>query len=188
MELIALILAILSLIIGLGSIMATLLSLRADINRKLDVLLERQAGVLTLEEAQDLASLYIKAIQRELAIAVRDYLRKEFPTHREKEDKAAARSTVLNTAGAVIANTRSSVRSFQLKGEQTFKEFLDQVNPVNGGIIRQAIEDTIVAVTQAIDASDPTGMPSAVTSILEDAGRHSETLLHEELKRRYSAG
>ena len=64
-----------SVILGIGSIIVSIVLYYSYISRKLDILIERN-NTLRIDQAKDLISLYLDSIQRELHIAIRDFIEK----------------------------------------------------------------------------------------------------------------
>lgn len=184
--------SIAGVVIGLIAVLVTLFVYYSDIKKKLSYLIEHSPKLLTPSQANALTDLYLGAIQSKLRVAIRDYIEGKFSRHVDDRDVDGARTTVYNTADAVISNMRNSIVMFQIPkgstGVQNFKEFLDELNPINASIVSKAKEESLKVFRIYIegDKKDPDRIANAIAVIVEGAGRESEKLIKEELRKRYA--
>lgn len=178
---------IIGIIFGFLSIFLTLYIYHSKVNKKLQYLIERESGTLTYLQAKDLTDIYLAGIQTELRLAILEWVSELLPELVSRRDTQGARRQIYGVVDEVIATTRSKVASFRIVGGQSYKEFLDTVNPTTGSIIAHAKEQACAAVKAALETPvDSKNLESQLGLIAEDARRQSEEFIKRELQKRYS--
>lgn len=177
---------ILSIILAIVSIAVSIILYYSVISKKLDILIERN-NTLRLDQAKDLIRLYLDSIQRELHIAIRDFIEKEFDTNIKANNFNAISRYISHNTEKVIADSHNKVALFMIIGGQSLKDFIESNNPLYDGIIKEAIKKAL----KLFDSENKTPLDSdkiksLLYNIAEEAGRQATIRLNGELEKKYS--
>lgn len=177
---------VLGLIATCGGILLALFLFHSKVSKKLDNLIEREKHVLTHTQAIALTDLYLSSIQAELRSAIPILLPGRFPDLVRRKDVAGTKREIDRLVNELITKTRDKVAYFRINGDQSFKEFLDIVNPINEGIIDDAKVKALKILKAAFEEPrDHENLESELGVIAEEAREKSAILIKTELQTRY---
>lgn len=177
---------IITIILTLTIYYSTLDNKLVLIDKKLSSLAEQRDGTLTFTQAKALVDLYLSAIRHEFHVEINEFASEKLPRMIERQNAGGAERYINNAAGKVITNARNSVSSFIIGGEQGFKEFLDEVNPLAGEIITKARKGVLDCVLECFgDLGKIDNLYSKMANVVENAGDESRYLFKQELSKRY---
>ncbi len=112
----------------------------SSVNKKLKILLERENGVLNRQQAKTLMEIYIDILRTDIEREARYFFEQELPNiigtgNQHSIDKFVDGHT------DTITRARGKISLFRITGNQSFKEFIEQLSPLHGGILAQTKND-----------------------------------------------
>jgi hypothetical protein len=175
-----------SLVLTCLAILLSFYFFHSDINKKLEYLIDREAGTLTYSQAMDLTDLYLSAIQADLRVAMLESIPQLLPEVAKRRDDPEAKRQVYRIVDSVIAAKRTKLASFRIAGGQNCKDFLDKINPIDGDVIGGSKEKSYTIISTSLGPGpDVQSIESKLGLIAQDAERESSQIIKAELDRRY---
>ena len=158
----------------------------ADVKRKLNALLERDAGTLTYQQASDLADLYFYMAQRNFRSTVEEFMRSDFEACLQRGDQESIKKLLYGKLRDQLRTTRDKMATFRIVGGCSFKQFIDEVAPQDSGIVTECFDryDAVIRNMSA-DNVDVEKACSTVVNIIAEHGAQASVAVHQELGRRY---
>ena len=177
------------LIISVFGINLTLSLYFFDLRKKIGTLIERDQGVLTMEQAKSLVELYLEAVRKELLIILLNYLKKEYSTHVQTQNLSAIDNIVYVGTDTAIRNCRNKVSSFKLFGGLSFKTFVERISPSDSGVIASAKAGCHNVLQNAIRdrRTDIDRLAEECIHIVETRSAEAGKTIITELEKHYTA-
>jgi len=175
---------------ALGAIWVALRLFHTSIDRRLQIIADGQEGILTREQAHALAEIYLDSVRFQLYVGSFPFFQNQLPDIIKKGDRAAIERFIDNTTNEHIREARNKLLPFKIGKTQSFKEFAESVNPLNGGRIRETKAKALKVLfsEEALKAPyDATKWQNSYMRFVELASTESGEDFHSKLAVLYNA-
>jgi hypothetical protein len=156
----------------------------SSIDKKLDKIIY-QNNTLDLQQAEAIVAMYLAMTRHDLTVAISRFFEKEFSDH-DLRHGGAVDEFFYREAPDIIRNSRTKLQPFRLCNNVTVQQFLNENNPIEAGIIADAIENVVKVVKSGIinhDGNDE--LKTQVYHTVQIASLRSMEKLTRDLKTAY---
>ena len=181
----------LTLSLSLGGISVTLIIYFFDLRKKINSLLEKNIGVLTATQATALVDIYLDLVKNELRVKIFPFIQEQFPLCVDPRNEPEVKHFVSNTVNEAIVSARQKVSHFKINGGMEFRKLLDDVSPLDTGVIREAKDECLRCFLEVINKKHTSKakldvLQSEIYRVAVDASKKSGDTLKHEIRRFYS--
>ncbi|MEP4249510.1 hypothetical protein [Tateyamaria sp.] len=153
---------IFSISIGVASIFLGLIALAVTVyfnmskfSRTLSKLLEIQNGVLSVDQAKKITQFHLRDIKTVLEMKLQEFGSRVLPDALERKNLDGVKRELFNLAEASIGPSRNNISIFLLRGDVRMDFFMEEVNPIDGGIIQDVVNQMFNDIENAFEENDP---------------------------------
>ena len=167
--------------LNVAGIAVTLILFYASVIKKLDRIIE-QKNTLNVQQSEVIISMYIYETRQELLDQAAVFFERNLS---EKDSVKGGRVDEFfrNAVFSVVGNMRAKLTVFRLFNEKTVTEFLNENNPIESGIINEAVNEVVEIVKSGILTGEATDhIKIKVSNVVKNAGLRSMEKLKRDLR------